>query len=159
MVITRYRLTPTFGRDTIRRFNNNISLMKQLAAHDYEDILQCAIPAFDGLLPEEDNEIVLDLLFLMATFHVYAKLRLHTESTVQSFELVTTALCQALRRFRDVTCARYQTRELPQETAARARREAAEAHREAAGPSLSHSRHAVTVSGPCFHVSIFCFAS
>jgi hypothetical protein len=76
----------------------------------------------------------------MATFHAYAKLRLHTESTVQSFEVVTTALCQALRRFRDVTCAHYQTRELPRETTARARRDAAGAH--GAGPSSSRSRHA-----------------
>lgn len=37
---TRFRQIPTFGRDTIRRFQTNISEMKQLAARDYEDILQ-----------------------------------------------------------------------------------------------------------------------
>lgn len=31
---------PTFGRDTIRRFRSNVSEMKQLAARDYEDMLQ-----------------------------------------------------------------------------------------------------------------------
>jgi hypothetical protein len=31
---------PTFGSDTIRRFGTNVSEMKQLAARDYEDILQ-----------------------------------------------------------------------------------------------------------------------
>lgn len=36
----RYRNMPTFGRDTIRRFTNNVSEMKQLAARDWEDILQ-----------------------------------------------------------------------------------------------------------------------
>ena len=79
----------------------------------------------------------------MATFHAYAKLCLHSESTVQSFEVVMTVLCQALRRFRDVTCARYQTRELPREMAARARRNAADAQRAtAAGPLSACSRRA-----------------
>jgi hypothetical protein len=36
----RYRLMPTFGRDTIRRFHNNASEMKKLAGRDYEDLLQ-----------------------------------------------------------------------------------------------------------------------
>lgn len=39
-VYFRYRRTPTFGRDTIRRFINNVSEMKQLAARDFEDLLQ-----------------------------------------------------------------------------------------------------------------------
>jgi len=63
----------------------------------YQRVSQCAIPAFDSLLPNDDNDAVLDLLFLMATFHAYVKLRLHTESTVESLKLVTTALYQALR--------------------------------------------------------------
>ena len=69
---------PTFGRDTIRKFANNASGMKKLAARDFEDLLQvleltlrtsfhpltslkCAIPVFEGLLPEEHNKIVMDL--------------------------------------------------------------------------------------------------
>jgi len=36
----RYRLVPTFGRSTIRRFCNNASEMKKLAARDFEDLLQ-----------------------------------------------------------------------------------------------------------------------
>jgi hypothetical protein len=36
----RFRNTPTFGRDTFRKITYNVSLMKQLAARDYEDILQ-----------------------------------------------------------------------------------------------------------------------
>jgi hypothetical protein len=31
---------PTFGRDTIRKFSNDVSAMKRLAARDWEDILQ-----------------------------------------------------------------------------------------------------------------------
>ena len=36
----RYREVPTFGLDTIRKFSTNCSEMKQLAAHDFEDLLQ-----------------------------------------------------------------------------------------------------------------------
>lgn len=35
-----FRQTPTFGRDTIRKFSTNSSEMKKLAARDYEDLLQ-----------------------------------------------------------------------------------------------------------------------
>jgi hypothetical protein len=36
----RYRQTPTFSGDTIRRFSRNASGMKKLAARDFEDLLQ-----------------------------------------------------------------------------------------------------------------------
>lgn len=36
----RYRDIPTFGRGTIRKFNNNVSAMKKMAARDFEDLLQ-----------------------------------------------------------------------------------------------------------------------
>ena len=36
----RFRQIPTFSRFTIRCFHNNVSEMKKLAAHDFEDILQ-----------------------------------------------------------------------------------------------------------------------
>ncbi|KAF8193727.1 hypothetical protein BJ912DRAFT_901526 [Pholiota molesta] len=39
----RYRQISTFGRDTIRKFNNNVSGMKKLAARDFEDLLQTTI--------------------------------------------------------------------------------------------------------------------
>lgn len=35
-----FRLIPTFGRDTIRRFTSNTSELKQMAARNYEDFLQ-----------------------------------------------------------------------------------------------------------------------
>lgn len=38
--LNRFRQIPTFGRFTIRRFHNNVSEMKKLAARDFEDILQ-----------------------------------------------------------------------------------------------------------------------
>lgn len=40
----RYRQVPTFGKDSIRRFTNNVSETKQFAARDYEDLLQVLIP-------------------------------------------------------------------------------------------------------------------
>lgn len=36
-------MVPSFGRDTIRRFVNNVSDLKQLAARDYEDLLQVCV--------------------------------------------------------------------------------------------------------------------
>jgi hypothetical protein len=36
----RFRQVPTFGRTTIRKFDDNVSAMKKLAARDFEDILQ-----------------------------------------------------------------------------------------------------------------------
>jgi hypothetical protein len=37
---TSYRQVPTFGRDTIRKFSNNASGMKNLTGRDFEDLLQ-----------------------------------------------------------------------------------------------------------------------
>ncbi|EMD34529.1 hypothetical protein CERSUDRAFT_55392 [Gelatoporia subvermispora B] len=101
--------------------------MKKLAARDFEDMLQCIIPVFEGLLPEEDNKIVMDLLYELVTWHVYAKLRLHTESTLDDLEQSTVRLGAALRRFKKTTCERYATFELPKEEAARGRRKARQA--------------------------------
>jgi hypothetical protein len=36
----RFRQIPSFGKDTIRRFSNNVSELKRSAARDLEDILQ-----------------------------------------------------------------------------------------------------------------------
>jgi hypothetical protein len=77
----------------------------------------------------------------MATFHAYVKLRLHTESTIESLELVTIALSQALRQFSTDVCPHYQTKELPREVATRARRETRSlATKESV--SLSRNEHA-----------------
>ncbi|KAG6915518.1 hypothetical protein DXG01_011049 [Tephrocybe rancida] len=122
----RFRKIPTFGRDTIRKFSVNTSEMKKLAAHNYEDILQCAIPAFDGLLPEPHNSRVLDILFICGTWHSLAKLRMHTDLTLTSLDEATRALGSGLRRFVSTTCASFSTRELPREAEARARRAANE---------------------------------
>lgn len=38
--LSRFREIPTFSNGVIRRFSNNTSEMKRLAARDFEDILQ-----------------------------------------------------------------------------------------------------------------------
>jgi len=86
---------------------------------------QCSIPVFEGLFDDEDDDIILDLLFELSTWHALAKLRLHTESTVRDLECSTTRLGTALRRFESITCAKYVTRDLPSEEASRGRRKAA----------------------------------
>lgn len=96
--------------------------MKKLAARDFEDILQCAIPAFDGLFEDEHNETVLDLLFDLATYHAYAKMRMHTETSLTQFEEQTKVLCKTLRTFKRETCEAFITTELPREEEARIRR-------------------------------------
>ncbi|KAG2049640.1 hypothetical protein BDR06DRAFT_893440, partial [Suillus hirtellus] len=64
----------TFGKEIIRKFNSNISAMKHLATRDFEDLLQCMLPVFEGLLPGNDNTMVLDLLLDLATWYSFAKL-------------------------------------------------------------------------------------
>lgn len=86
--------------------------------------MQCIIPVVEGLLPEKYEEHVLDLLFTLATWHAYAKLRLHTDNTLSSFERVTKALGAMLRYFGGKFSDSFEARELPKEAAARARRAA-----------------------------------
>src|SRR6266511_1265723 len=78
------------------------SEMKKLAARNFEDLLQvrstisgikkersshqCSIPVFEGLLQEPYNTIVMMLLYQTAEWHAFAKLWLHTESTLQHLE-------------------------------------------------------------------------
>ncbi|KAJ3816999.1 hypothetical protein F5880DRAFT_1618699 [Lentinula raphanica] len=116
----RFRNVPTFGRGTIRRFVDNVSELKKMAARDFEDLLQCAPACFEGLFSKKSQEIddlVQELLAHFATWHAYAKLRLHTDLT-----LATTELGHLLRKFAEKTTETFDTRLLPREVAARARR-------------------------------------
>ncbi|KAG8951240.1 hypothetical protein FRC03_012586 [Tulasnella sp. 419] len=118
----RYRAVSPFGRDTIRRFYSDVSLMKKLAARDFEDILICSIPAFDGLLPEHHDRVILDLLFTMCRWLSLAKLRLHTDATLQALSATTAALGNGLRLFVSDVCSSYETLETAREAQARQRR-------------------------------------
>lgn len=91
-------------------------------------IPQCIIPVFEGLFPQEHKhheKAILDTLFLLATWHAYAKLRLHTEDTLRSFEDLTKPLGEKLRLFAGKITEDFVVKELPKETAAKARRTAA----------------------------------
>ncbi|KAH9925201.1 uncharacterized protein B0H18DRAFT_1171643 [Fomitopsis serialis] len=123
--VPSFRHIPTFGRSTIRRFAKNVSGLKQMAGRDFEDILQCIIPVFEGLLPPPHDELVQTLVFTIAYWHGLAKLRLHSEETVAIFHAATRDLGKIVRRFLRKTCEAYDTRELPREEAARGRRTAA----------------------------------
>ncbi|KAL5537155.1 hypothetical protein ACEPAF_978 [Sanghuangporus sanghuang] len=117
-----YRSTPTFGNNTIRRFPISTAALSKLAARDYEDLLQCSIPVFEDLrLDERHNKILLDLLFVLVTWHAYAKLRIHTETTVRLLETCTKELGKQVRLFKKETSC-YNTRELQREVAAHGRR-------------------------------------
>ena len=87
---------------------------------------QCALPVLEGLLPAPHNDAVLDLVFMMGCWHAYAKLQIHTEHTLASFDQLTADLGTLLCHFSVVTCAAFNTTELPCESAAHQRRAAAD---------------------------------
>ncbi|TBU50963.1 hypothetical protein BD310DRAFT_495884 [Dichomitus squalens] len=101
--------------------------MKKLAARDFEQILQCAMPVFEGLLPEPYNSLILDLIFELSMWHAFAKLSLHTDTTLSKFQAVTVSLGKAMRAFVSRVCPFFDTKELPRETQSRQRRKAASA--------------------------------
>jgi len=119
-------------------FASNTSEMKRVAARDFEDILQvnipfsyiqltdvslqCAIPVFEGLFPTAHDTTMQTLLYRFAQWHALAKLRIHSESTLDFLEETFKILSRQLRKFRDTTCTAFNTVELPKEKAARRRR-------------------------------------
>ena len=86
--------------------------------------LQCIIPVIEGLLSEEDEKVVFDLIFILATWHAYAKLRLHTDHTLASFDALTKPLGAALHHFGGKFSDQFDTKELPKEADARKQRAA-----------------------------------
>ncbi|KAJ3786451.1 hypothetical protein GGU10DRAFT_419733 [Lentinula aff. detonsa] len=123
----RFRKVPAFGFDTIRLFTNNASEMKKLAARDFEDLLQCAIPVFEGLLPDPYNKHLMTLLYRTAEWHALAKLRLHTDNTLEYLELTTHEFGKLIRQFRDLSDVAFTTFETDREVAARNRHNAEKA--------------------------------
>ncbi|TFY79546.1 hypothetical protein EWM64_g4464 [Hericium alpestre] len=102
----RYRAILTSSSGTICRFSTDAAAMKKLAARNLEDLLQCALPVFEGLFPDGEDDMVMDLLYYFAEWHALAKLHMHTE----------------FWKFDHDICSHYATRELPREIAARQRR-------------------------------------
>lgn len=110
--------------------------MKQFAARDFEDVLQCIIPVIEGLIPPPYGEEILDLLFITCWLHGLSKLHLHTDQTLQVLETVTAEFGRLMRVFSTSTCTNFATSELPRETAARLRRNAKLAATKAGTASL-----------------------
>ena len=65
---------------------------------------------------------MLRLLFVLCHWHELAKLRLHTDTTLNIFETVTIDLGNLIRTFASDTCSCFATKELPREAEARRRR-------------------------------------
>lgn len=65
---------------------------------------------------------VQSLLYRFAQWHALAKLRVHSESTLDFLDRTFKVLSRQLRKFRDFTCAAFETVELAKEKAARQRR-------------------------------------
>lgn len=97
--------------------------------------VQCAIPVFEGLLPEPHNSRLLDLLFVVAEWHGLAKLRIHTDRTLEILDQFTTLLGQSLRDFLSKTCSTFDTKELPREANARERRKKNKKPKESQDPA------------------------
>ncbi|CAE6398632.1 unnamed protein product [Rhizoctonia solani] len=113
----RFRKVPTFA-SAIRLFAHDVADMGRIAARDFEDILQCCMPVFEGLLPEKCDRAAQDLLFVFAHWHGMAKLRLHTDDSLKTFRVLTSKLGTKLRDFARLTHD-MDIRETPKEYARR----------------------------------------
>ena len=91
------------------------------------------------MLPDPHNSTILNLLFDLATWHAYAKLRLHTSDTLSFFDTAMLTLGNSVRQFVKVACNAFDTRELPQETTTRGRRKPAFAGSSSGQAGMSHS--------------------
>ncbi|KAH9916588.1 uncharacterized protein BXZ73DRAFT_105780 [Epithele typhae] len=120
---SRFRQVPSFGAATIHKFCGNVCELKHMAARDLEDILQTIIPCIEGLLPPSTNESVLTLLFVCAYWHALAKMRLHSDSSLDLLDDTTALLGHEMRYFAAITCPQFDARETAAEYQARRRAE------------------------------------
>ncbi|KAK1233320.1 hypothetical protein PQX77_003527 [Marasmius sp. AFHP31] len=118
----RYRLVPTFGNGTIRRFKTKVSNFSRFASRDYQDALQCAMPCFEGLFPQDLDSLIQDLLFVFATYESYSNLRQHTDSTIATMKKVTKELGRLLCQY-IVSVANVHTVEMDTEVRSRRKRD------------------------------------
>ncbi|KIN96894.1 hypothetical protein M404DRAFT_161866 [Pisolithus tinctorius Marx 270] len=129
LIVTKYcrfsEISP-FGIDGIHRFPPNVAEMRQHVARHFEDMLQCSIPAFEGLFPPEHDAIIRTLLFRLSEWHALAKLRLHSDDSLAQLDQALKKLSAQIRRFQQKTCEAFKTCELPSEAAARHRRQQAQ---------------------------------
>lgn len=69
---------------------------------------------------------VQNLLFSLNAVHSFAKLRLHSDRSLEYLDNHTTQLGKSLQRFKNHVCPAFATKELAKEAAARLRRQAKE---------------------------------
>lgn len=102
----------------------------------------------------------MELLFLAATLHGLHKCRLHTDRTIALADHFLQCFSHALRKFKFVTCAAFDTRQLPKEAEAQQRRIAKNLSRAISSsdgrpqptePSLSKSIPSSSKSGKIFY--------
>ena len=84
------------------------------------------MPVFEGLFDPEDEDIIMNVLYLLSSVHALAKLRLHTDATLTSLMQMTIRFGNALRLFHTDVCHKYETKELHEEAQKRMRREVSE---------------------------------
>lgn len=118
-----YLGSKNWRHETLKIYYRYALLTAQMISIDFD--LQCAMPVCEGLFPEKFDGFIQDLLFDLATWHAYAKLRMHTDSTLKSFKKATSSLGRQMRRFASKVCPSFSTKETPNEAAARHRRAAA----------------------------------
>ena len=93
---------------------------------------QCAIPAFEGLLHGDHDKRLLKLLYRTAEWHGLAKLRMHTQATLDHLETLTNEYGRLMRSFHDLMCSQFTTKELQRDVDVRKR---AQQHAQARGLS------------------------
>ena len=82
------------------------------------------MPCFEGLFPPSCDGAIQDVLFVMATWHGFAKLRMHTDMSLRVFEGLTTILGKVMRYFANHVCTKLPAYATPKEAAAKARQKA-----------------------------------
>jgi hypothetical protein len=84
------------------------------------------------------------LLFTMAHWHGLAKLRMHSDLTLDIMDQVTSAVGQQFRNFKATVCSAYDTQELRQEAEARARRNVKRMAKQAGGQAGKQREPVIT---------------
>ncbi|KAL5528007.1 hypothetical protein ACEPAF_7143 [Sanghuangporus sanghuang] len=119
----RVRFTPGFG-ESLRTYKGNLSEFNQMTGYNYKDVLQCALPIFDGLFDDLHESIVRSLIYQTVTMHSLSKLRIHIDATVAALHEEMQRFADSVRKFINETCKEFHTTELRSEIEKRLRRQA-----------------------------------
>ncbi|KIM70496.1 hypothetical protein SCLCIDRAFT_18613 [Scleroderma citrinum Foug A] len=122
----RYSIILPFGIDGIHCFPSNTAEMRQRVTRHFEDMLQCSIPAFEGLFPAKDDAMIKTLLFRLSEWHVLAKLWMHSDDSLAQLDQALKRLAAKIRRFKRTTCDAFKTHELPSKAAVQYRQQQAQ---------------------------------